>query len=48
MLQTAAKTALQIGDSRGATVLQSSVTRLQNGEELSDAERKKPELLLKQ
>ncbi len=47
MLQTAAKTALQIGDSRGATVLQSSVTRLQNGEELSDAERKKTRIAAK-
>ncbi|MBG0743733.1 MAG: hypothetical protein RLZZ29_1207 [Cyanobacteriota bacterium] len=47
MLQTAAKTALQIGDSRGATVLQSSATRLQNGEELSDAERKKTRIASK-
>lgn len=41
MLQTAAKTALQLGDQGGATVLQSSATRLQSGEELSEADRKK-------
>lgn len=41
MLQTAAKTALQLGDQGGATVLQSNATRLQSGEELSEADRKK-------
>lgn len=47
MLQTAAKTALQMGDKSGATVLQSSATRLQEGEELSEAERKKTRMVSK-
>ena len=37
MLQTAAKTALQMGDTGAATVLQTSATRLQDGGELSEA-----------
>lgn len=41
LLQTAAKTALQMGDQNGATVLQKTATQLQAGEELSQAERKK-------
>jgi Ca-activated chloride channel homolog len=47
MLQTAAKTALQLGDETGATVLQQSATRLQVGEELSEGERKKTRLASK-
>jgi Ca-activated chloride channel family protein len=47
MLQTAAKTALQLGDEQGATVLQTSATRLQAGEELSQGERKKTRLVSK-
>jgi Ca-activated chloride channel family protein len=47
MLQTAAKTALQLGDKAGATVLQVSATRLQAGEELSDADRKKTRIVSK-
>jgi Ca-activated chloride channel homolog len=47
MLQTAAKTALQIGDKGAATVLQSSATRLQAGEELSDADLKKTRIVSK-
>ncbi|BAY22997.1 von Willebrand factor type A [Calothrix sp. NIES-2100] len=47
MLQTAAKTALQIGDKGAATVLQSSATRLQAGEELSEADRKKTRIVSK-
>jgi Ca-activated chloride channel family protein len=47
MLQTAAKTALQIGDIGAATVLQSSATRLQAGEELSEADRKKTRIVSK-
>ncbi|BAY64613.1 von Willebrand factor type A [Calothrix brevissima NIES-22] len=47
MLQTAAKTALQIGDKGAATVLQTSATRLQAGEELSEAERKKTRIVSK-
>lgn len=41
MLQTAAKTAIQMGDQSAATVLQTSATRLQSGEELSETDRKK-------
>lgn len=47
MLQTAAKTALQMGDKGAATVLQTSATRLQAGEELSDADRKKTRIVSK-
>jgi Ca-activated chloride channel family protein len=47
MLQTAAKTALQLGDKAGATVLQVSATRLQAGEALSDADRKKTRIVSK-
>jgi Ca-activated chloride channel family protein len=47
MLQTAAKTALQLGDQSGATVLQTNATRLQSGEELSEAERKKTRMVSK-
>lgn len=47
MLQTAAKTALQMGDKSGATVLQTSATRLQDGEELSEVERKKTRIVSK-
>ncbi|MCX7594845.1 MAG: VWA domain-containing protein [Fischerella sp.] len=47
MLQTAAKTALQMGDVSAATVLQTSATRLQSGEELSESERKKTRIVSK-
>ncbi|MBW4681533.1 MAG: VWA domain-containing protein [Microcoleus vaginatus WJT46-NPBG5] len=47
MLQTAAKTALQMGDKGAATVLQSSATQLQSGEELSEADRKKTRIVSK-
>ncbi len=47
MLQTAAKTALQLGDQGGATVLQSSATRLQDGGDLSEGERKKTKIVAK-
>ncbi len=47
MLQTAAKTALQMGDQGAATVLQNSATRLQSGEELSEADRKKTRIVSK-
>ncbi|MBD2415455.1 hypothetical protein FACHB389_19160 [Nostoc calcicola FACHB-389] len=47
MLQTAAKTALQIGDKGAATVLQSSATRLQAGEQLSEADLKKTRIASK-
>src|SRR6476620_3490505 len=47
MLQTAAKTALQMGDKSAATVLQTSATRLQSGEQLSEADRKKTRIVSK-
>lgn len=47
LLQTAAKTAIQLGDKGSATVLQNSATRLQAGEELSDSERKKTRMAAK-
>ncbi|MEA5579027.1 VWA domain-containing protein [Anabaena sp. UHCC 0451] len=47
MLQTAAKTALQMGDASAATVLQTSATRLQAGEELSASDRKKTRIVSK-
>ena len=47
MLQSAAKTALQMGDLNAATVLQDNATRLQAGEELSDADRKKTRIVSK-
>lgn len=47
MLQTAAKTALQMGDKGAATVLQTSATRLQDGQELSEADRKKTRIVSK-
>ncbi|MBD2777035.1 vWA domain-containing protein [Iningainema tapete] len=47
MLQTAAKTALQMGDTSAATVLQTSATRLQSGEELTEADRKKTRIVSK-
>jgi Ca-activated chloride channel homolog len=47
MLQTAAKTALQMGDQSAATVLQNSATQLQAGKELSEADRKKTRIVSK-
>ena len=47
MLQTAARTALQLGDQGAATVLQTSATRLQSGQELSDADLKKTRIASK-
>lgn len=47
MLQTAAKTALQLGDEQGATILQTNATRLQAGEELSLGDKKKTRLVSK-
>ncbi len=47
MLQTAAKTALQLGDQTGATVLQVNATKLQSGEELSEADKKKTRMASK-
>ncbi|MEM7770243.1 MAG: VWA domain-containing protein [Cyanobacteria bacterium P01_E01_bin.6] len=47
MLQSAAKTALQMGDQGAATVLQASATQLQAGADLSDADRKKTRIVSK-
>ncbi len=47
MLQTAAKTALQLGDKQGATVLQTNATRLQIGKDLSEGDRKRTRLVSK-
>jgi Ca-activated chloride channel homolog len=47
MLQTAAKTALQLGDQEGATILQTNATRLQVGKDLSQSDRKKTRLVSK-
>ena len=47
MLQTAAKTALQLGDRTGATILQQSATRLQEGQALTEGDRKRTRLASK-
>lgn len=47
MLQSAAKTALQMGDNEAATVLQTTATRLQSGEALSESDRKKTRMVSK-
>ncbi|MEN9521320.1 MAG: hypothetical protein RLZZ381_3908, partial [Cyanobacteriota bacterium] len=47
MLQTAAKTALQLGDKTAATILQTNATRLQIGKDLSQGDRKKTRLVSK-
>lgn len=47
MLQSAAKTALQMGDQGAATVLQASATQLQSGGDLSEADRKKTRMVSK-
>lgn len=47
MLQTAAKTALQMGDERAATILQQSATMLQAGAQLSEGDRKKTRIVSK-
>lgn len=47
MLQSAAKTALQMGDQNAATVLQENATRLQAGGELSESDRKQTRIVSK-
>jgi Ca-activated chloride channel homolog len=47
LLQTAAKTALQMGDTNAATVLQSNATILQGGEDLSEADKKQTRMVSK-
>jgi Ca-activated chloride channel family protein len=47
MLQTAANTALQLGEKNAATILQTNATRLQVGEELSEGDLKKTRIVAK-
>ncbi len=47
MLQSAAQTALQMGDNNAATVLQENATRLQSGADLSESDRKKTRMVSK-
>ncbi|MFN9860469.1 MAG: hypothetical protein ACK556_20640, partial [Pseudanabaena sp.] len=47
MLQSAAKTALQMGDQNASTILQNNATRLQSGTLLSEADRKKTRIASK-
>jgi Ca-activated chloride channel homolog len=47
MLQSAAKTAIQMGDQNAATVLQENATQLQAGNELSEGDRKKTRIVSK-
>jgi Ca-activated chloride channel homolog len=47
LLQTAAKTALQMGDTTAATVLQSNATILQGGADLSEADKKQTRMVSK-
>ena len=47
LLQTAAKTALQMGDTGAATVLQENATRLQEGQDLSEGDRKRTRIASK-
>ncbi|MEB3267873.1 MAG: hypothetical protein VKJ09_04970, partial [Leptolyngbya sp.] len=47
LLQTAAKTALQMGDTGAATVLQENATRLQAGQDLSEGDRKRTRIVSK-
>ena len=47
LLQSAAKTALQMGDTGAATVLQQNATRLQAGKDLSEGDRKRTRIVSK-
>ena len=47
LLQSAAKTALQMGDQEAATVLQANATCLQAGQELSERDRKRTRIVSK-
>ena len=47
MLQSAANTAIQMGDKNAATVLQENATQLQAGNELSQSDRKKTRIVSK-
>ena len=47
LLQTAAKTAIQLGDQNAATVLQENATQLQAGQDLSEGDRKRTRIAAK-
>ncbi len=47
LLQTAAKTAIQLGDTNAATVLQQNATQLQGGQDLSEGDRKRTRIAAK-
>lgn len=47
MLQSAANTAIQMGDTNAATVLQENATVLQSGQDLSESDRKKTRIVSK-
>lgn len=47
LLQSAAQTALQMGDTGAATVLQENATRLQTGQDLSERDRKQTRIVSK-
>ncbi|MGF1460664.1 MAG: VWA domain-containing protein [Leptolyngbyaceae cyanobacterium] len=47
LLQSAAKTALQMGDQGAATILQENATQLQSGKELSERDRKRTRIVSK-
>lgn len=47
MLQSAANTAIQMGDTHAATVLQENATVLQTGNELSKSDQKKTRIASK-
>ncbi|MDJ0704361.1 MAG: hypothetical protein QNJ46_13840, partial [Leptolyngbyaceae cyanobacterium MO_188.B28] len=47
LLQSAAKTALQMGDKNAATILQDNATRLQAGDELSERDYKQTRIVSK-
>ena len=47
LLQSAAETAIKMGDTNAATVLQSNATILQSGDDLSEADKKKTRIASK-
>lgn len=47
MLQTAAQTAIQLGDDNAATILQKNATQLQSGDELTEGDRKRTRMVSK-
>ena len=47
MLQSAANTAIQMGDKNAATVLQKNATQLQEGKDLTERDRKRTRIVSK-